>query len=283
MRRAVGAVLAVVTIGAGAVPVAGATNASAASAPAAPPGYQQVSTGPIPIPPSALDTGGQVPCPADTVPWGGGAGFTGGFAGVGENINTSAPTGNGWRGRYNNTSTRTSDNFEVDAICAKQPAGYTTTFKTVNNPAGTQSTAVAVCPAGTRLLSGGTLSTGDTADIQLLSAWPVGPERFKSIMWNGSATGQQVTTYAICGNKPAGYAIIASQPGTDTGGPDTLVAGAQCPAGTSVVGGGVQVTSPRPAVTIGASFDDGATQWLTETVNNDSQPATETTYAICAA
>src|SRR5581483_12336441 len=52
--------------------------------------------------------------------------------------------------------------------------------------------------------------TDRAAGVQLLSAWPVGPERFKSIIWNGSATDQQVTTFAICGNKPAGYAIIAS-------------------------------------------------------------------------
>jgi hypothetical protein len=49
------------------------------------------------------------------------------------------------------------------------------------------------------------------------------------------------------------------------------------------VGGGVQITSPRPAVTIGASFEDGGAQWLSETVNNGTPPATETTYAICAA
>jgi hypothetical protein len=67
-------------------------------------------------------------------------------------------------------------------------AGYTTTFTTVDNPPGSKSAAVAVCPTGTRLLSGGTLSTADTTDVQLLSAWPPGPARFKSVMWNGSAT-----------------------------------------------------------------------------------------------
>ncbi len=282
MRRAAKAVLTVVTIGAGLVPAAAATNAFAASTATAPPGYQRVRSAPIPIPSGMFDSGGQVACPAGTVPWGGGAGFTGGIASAGENINTSAPTGNGWEGRYNNSGTRTDDHFAVDAICAKQPAGYTTTFTTVDNPAGAKAAAVAVCPAGTRLLSGGTLSTGDTVDVELLSAWPLGPERFKSVMWNGSAADQQLTTFAICGRRPAGY-TITSATGSDTGGPVTQVGGAQCPAGTSILGGGIHVTSPRPTVTLGASLDDPDTQWLSEVVNLAPEPATVTIYAICAA
>ena len=282
MRRAVKAVLTAMTIGAGLVPAASAANAFAASAATAPPGYQRVISAPIPIPPGMFDSGGQVACPAGTVPWGGGAGFTGGIASTGENINTSAPTGNGWRGRFNNSSTRPDDNFRVDAICAKQPAGYTTTFTTVDNPAGAKSAAIAVCPTGTRLLSGGTLSTADTVDVQLLSAWPLGPERFKSVMFNGSAADQRLTTFAICGHKPAGY-TITSATGTDTGGPGTDIAGAECPAGTSILGGGVHVTSPRPAVTLGFSDDDSGPQWLSEVLNDAPEPATATTYAICAA
>ena len=282
MRRAVRALLAAAAIGAGLVPAAAAANAFAASTATAPPGYQRVRSAPIPIPPGMFDSGGQATCPAGTVPWGGGVGFTGGIASTGENINTSAPAGNGWRGRYNNSSTRPDDHFAVDAICAKQPVGYTTTFTTVDNPPGVQSAAVAVCPAGTRLLSGGTLSTADTVDVQLLSAWPLGPERFRSVMWNGSTADQRLTTFAICGHQPAGY-TITSATGSDTGGPDTLVGGAQCPAGTSILGGGIHVISPRPTVTLGFSDDDSGPQWLSEVVNDAPEPATATTYAICAA
>ena len=39
----------------------------------------------------------------------------------------------------------------------------------------------------------------------------------------------------------------------------------------------------RQAVTVGASLDDSDTQWLSEVVNDAPDPATETTYAICAA
>jgi hypothetical protein len=280
---AVGTVLAAVAIGAGAVPAAGAATARAASTPTAPPGYHRVISAPIPVPPGLGDAGAEVACPAGTVVWGGGTGFSGGTANPGESINTSDPTGNGWQGRYNNTnSALTDDHFVVEANCANRPAGYTVKFTTVDNPAGTQSAAVAVCPASTRLLSGGTQSTADTTDVQLLSAWPLDRHRFKSVMWNGSATDQRLTTFAICANKPPGY-TITSGTGSDTGGPDVLIAGAQCPVGTKVVGGGLHITSPRPTITAGASFDDQATQWLTETVNLDPAPATETTYAICAA
>ena len=281
MRRTIRAILTAV-IGAGLVPTAAAANAFAASTPTAPPGYQRVRSAPIPIPPGMFDSGGQVACPAGTVPWGGGVGFTGGIPSAGENINTSAPTGNGWRGRYNNGSTQTSDNFAIDAICANQPAGYTTTFTTVDNPAGVQSAAIAVCPAGTRLFSGGTLSSADTVDVQLLSAWPPGPQRFKSVMFNGSATDQQLTTFATCGDRPAGY-TITSATGTDNGGPVNQTGGAQCPAGTSIIGGGIHVHSPRQAITLGLSLDEPCGQWLSEVVNLAPEPATVTIYAICAA
>jgi hypothetical protein len=84
MRASVRAVLTVVAIGAGLVPAAAAPSAFAASAATAPPGYQRVRSAPIPVPPGMFDAGGQVACPAGTVPWGGGVGFTGGFAGPGD-------------------------------------------------------------------------------------------------------------------------------------------------------------------------------------------------------
>ncbi len=68
MRRAVRAVLAAVAIGAGVVPAVAATNAFAASGATAPPGYQRVISAPFPIPPGNFDSGGQVACPAGTVP-----------------------------------------------------------------------------------------------------------------------------------------------------------------------------------------------------------------------
>src|SRR6478752_6653896 len=72
--------------------------------------------------------------------------LSGGFAGHGENINSSAPAGTSWRARYNNSGPTLGDHFAVEAICAKQPAGYTVAFATADNPAHSQSTTVATCP-----------------------------------------------------------------------------------------------------------------------------------------
>src|SRR5206468_2095661 len=63
-------------------------HAAASTASSRPPGYHIVNSGPIPVPPGNFDAGVQVTCPAGTVPWGGGVGFTGGIASPGENINT---------------------------------------------------------------------------------------------------------------------------------------------------------------------------------------------------
>jgi hypothetical protein len=283
MRGVVGTVLAAVTIGAGGMPAAGAATALAATTPTAPPSYQVVIGAATPVPPGMFDAGAQTVCPAGTVAWGGGTSFVGGLASPGESINTSAPGGAGWEGRYNNTnSTRTNDQFRVDAICARKPAGYTVKFATADNPPGTQSAAVAACPTTARLLSGGTLSTADTTDVQLLSAWPLDRHRFKSVMWNGSATDQRLTTFAICANRPPGYAITSTAH-SDPGGPITDFFQAQCPAGTSVVGGGIHVTGPRPSVTVGGSLEEDAYVWDGEPVNSGPAPATVTTYAICAA
>ena len=50
MRASVRAVLTAVTIGAGLVPAAAATTATASSTPTAPPGYQRLRSAPIPVP-----------------------------------------------------------------------------------------------------------------------------------------------------------------------------------------------------------------------------------------
>ena len=94
MRNSTRSVVAVMALGAVVIAAAAGTSAVAATTPTKPPGYKRVFTDPIPIPSSQFDFGGEATCPLGTVPWGGGAGFSGGFAGHGENINSSAPAGN---------------------------------------------------------------------------------------------------------------------------------------------------------------------------------------------
>lgn len=147
--------------------VAGATvvaltvaSVSDAATATKPPGYVRVFSGPI-ANPAGQASPGQVTCPSGTVVWGGGAGFFGGFAAQGSDINTSSPTGTGWRAVYNNR-TGIPQQFEAGAVCAKQPPGYTFSFASVVIADGGQSNATAVCPPGTVVLSGGTSTTSSS-------------------------------------------------------------------------------------------------------------------------
>ena len=181
------------------------------------------------------------------------------------------PAGNSWRARYNNSGPTLNDHFAVEAICAKQPVGYTVAFSTADNPAHSQSAAVATCPTGTVLLSGGAPSTADTADVQQLSAFPLGPHRFKVVMWNGSNGDQRLTAFAMCAKQPPRYSITNST-STDLGGPADDSGGVVCPTGSSIIGGGIHITNPRPLVTLGASFSDSGNQWVSEVVTDDPAP-----------
>jgi hypothetical protein len=70
------------------------------------------------------------------------------------------------------------DHFTVEAICATRPTGYTVRSVKVDNPAATQTAATVECPTGTVLLGGGSSTTGTTTDLQVLSAFPLGPHRY---------------------------------------------------------------------------------------------------------
>jgi hypothetical protein len=283
MARTFRAVIVIVAFATGVVPAVLAVPASAASTAAkAPPGYIRVFSDPVAIPPSRFNFGAQVLCPEGLVPLGGGVTFSGGFASEGEQIESSIPLQNGWEGHYQNSGSRTGDHFAAEAICGEQPPGYTVAFKTVPNPAGTQSFAIAHCPRGTKILSGGSQTTGDTVDLRLLSAWPMDDHRYKAVMRNGSDRNEQLTAFAVCAQKPPRYTLTSSS-FTDMGGPVTDVGGEQCPAHTKIVGGGIHVAAARPAVTLGASIGEPDMQWLAEVVNLDPNPATVTLYAICSA
>src|SRR4051812_33840016 len=161
-----------------------ALAAAAPAALAAPPGYVRV-TSPVFQAPVGIQSGGQIDCPAGTVPWGGGAGFFGGLPDFGMNLNTSAPTLTGWRARYNNTSSRTAT-FGIIAICANTPKRYVQTFSTVDNPAGSQNSATATCPARTVLLGGGAFSTSDLPNTVITSAWPSSSTTYSAVLFNGT-------------------------------------------------------------------------------------------------
>jgi hypothetical protein len=267
-----------------AVALAGALSLTLTAAGALPsaagafPGYQRVQSAPIPVA-SGTTQEGTVACPPGTVQLGGGAAFTGGIPAAGQNINSSAPISGGWFARFNNANARSAD-LRVDAICAARPKGYTEVITQVTSPANVLTSARAVCPAGKVVLGGGASTSAASVTATLTSAWPAFQTRYRASLWNGSGRDAQLTVYALCARKPAGYTIVSA---TGHGrGPAVQVGAAQCPDGTALLGGGVEVAQAQPAITLGASLDEPATQWLTEVINLTSASADITTYAICA-
>ena len=255
-----------------------AAPAMAANAPA---GYQQVETT-ITAPHGPFDAGGAVTCPTGKVVWGGGVVFSGGFAGIGNSINTSAPNGETmWKARYNNDTTR-DINVAIQAICANRPRNYSIQFANAANPMHTQSHATAICPLNTVLLSGGVFSTSDVASVYTLSAFPMSQRKYRAVVWNGSDRDEQMSAFAVCARKPAKYVLTTRATSSDGGGPVTAIGGGQCPTGTSAIGGGTKVLMPNPAVYIGGGIVEPQMQWLSEVVNSATAPATTTLFAICA-
>src|SRR4051794_205169 len=123
---------------AGALAFAGVANADAPvdkPAPTAlpaksPKGYAVVTT-PFQLAPTGAQSTAHVECPTGTVPLGGGVFVQSNSTAA--NINSSAPTPTGWSGWVNNTSGETTF-FQVQAICARTPTGYTVVTSAENVP-----------------------------------------------------------------------------------------------------------------------------------------------------
>ena len=263
---------------AAASPAAAARHPPAASA-GQPPGYQIVNSGPFNAPPAPFDSGGSAACPAGTVVWGGGVGFSGG-SNLTLTVTASGPNGNGgWEATVGNTGTTTRQ-FFVAAVCANRPTGYRLVLRSVDNPPGTQSHATATCPAPKVLLGGGSLLTSAQAAAVLTSAWPRSSAKFTAYLDNGATTDAKLEVLAICGNKPTGYKIASNSTSLAPGA--TLLDGIPCPAATSALDGGAQVLNHDPAVQIGGSTG-GPSVWSINVNNTGPSAAPVQGYVICAA
>jgi hypothetical protein len=249
----------------------------------APPGYTVVRSPLMPAPVTPLDPGAQISCPTGTVVWGGGAAVAG-IPGPGQTINTSAPGGTAsWRARVNNSGPLAA-RFGVDATCAKKPKGYAMPFAQAANPAHTQTTATATCPANTVIFDGGVLSTSDSAQRAVTSAFPAGNTRFTATVSNGTAADEAMDVFAVCGHRPAGYEIVpASGTADPTGTPVAISGGPACPRGTSVIGGGARVATPLPTTPIGQAIDGGTMNWVSTIIGTSNLPVSHTFSTICAA
>lgn len=103
-------------------------------------------------------------------------------------------------------------------------------------------------------------------------------------MNNATGVNEVLTTFAICGQKPAGYKIVRTSGTTmPNGNPIAIVGGASCPAGTSVIGGGVRVATPLPSSVVRQSIVGTTKEWDAEIISTSTQPVQDTFAAICAA
>jgi hypothetical protein len=158
--------------------------------------YQVVESSPIANPAFGEATA-TAACPVGTKVLGGGAYSESGDTAV--NLNTTIPQGNAWRVDMNNGSAF-STAYEVYAVCAHKPGGYTVlSGNSVAAAAGQQSSAHVSCPAPTVPLGGGIYSSSDSTLVNVNTSTPNtsinGWDAYES---NGSPSDASITPWVIC-------------------------------------------------------------------------------------
>ena len=127
------------------------------------------------------------------------------------NVNSSFPSQNTWVADVNNGSPADMT-FEVTAICGFQPKHYSIVqAPAVTNGSAAHTTALATCPAGSKPLGGGGLSSSSSTFVNVGSTFPQ-KNGWRVDENNASAGSASLTAFAICG-KLKGYIVI--DPGFD--------------------------------------------------------------------
>jgi hypothetical protein len=249
---------------------------------ARPPGYQQIVTGPVTVPPTASATKAVAKCPKGSTIWGGGVsvGNDVQFEALGINNTIAYVQRNEWIGLADNAGTDTAQEYAT-AICAKKPTNYRVRAASAENPAGTMTTIRATCPAGTVMLSGGISAATEAYNISVKSAWPSSSTTFQAEMWNESTSNEVIIASVLCAPKPPNYRIVSATRPVASG--VNLVDHVPCPAGSVVLGGGVDIASASTADNVMASTPGGVVQWETSSWNDTGATQNITSYAICAA
>jgi hypothetical protein len=237
--------------------------------------------------PPESQASGSVNCPAKTVAYGGGVEV--GSLGLAVNVSGSVPKkrGRGWTGTISNDTTSSQD-FGVAVVCAHKPTGYKVVVShKVDDPTGTQASAAALCPGGSKVLGGGGSSSSSSTLVDLNSTFPVlisNQYAWRVYVNNLSGADQSATATVVCGKGKllVGYVI---QDGTPTANPpgqqtNALVA---CPGVTVPLGGGVLSSGfVDTGVNVTAPFDAPDTGWTSYEDNAGATSATVTPIAICA-
>jgi hypothetical protein len=183
-----------------------------------------------------------VNCPVGKVVVGGG-GYVVGVASGRVHVDQLEPLANGlgFRVGAHEAGAGYAGNWSLAAIalCAPAPAGYLVV--TSSSPPGNGSaSAVAVCPAGRKVLGAGGRITGGTGEVLLDDVFV--PFDLGSVTVfgyedeDGYGNTWLATAYAICAYPPANHQLVSVMTGFDSA--STKSVSASCPAGTAVHGAG---------------------------------------------
>jgi hypothetical protein len=207
----------------------------------------------------------------------------------------------------------------VPADAATLSTQVATATQPMGNTPGTATSATVPCPSGTVLIGGG-IQIGRAADaatpgngLKVNGTMPsdsagtaVANGATDPAFWTAvggfggqSEAGDQVTTFAMCSTGGPAHTVVetASVSGVPTQGSPPLIATANCPSGTSLVGGGALGTPPSepsfkpiasyPSNSAGlasANGDQNPTSWSTYGSAGQPNAATQVTtaFAVCS-
>jgi hypothetical protein len=260
--RAIAVIAATIALGVAAGGVADASPAGQAK-PAGVTGYQIVHSGYYSVDPNtAAET--TVTCPAGMVPISGGESNNGG--GV-VHLVSSSPYESNWSTAVFNTGS-TWASYSTYAVCVSGLSSYQVMWA---NPLtiganGIPTESDAYCPAGMAILGGG-FSTGGPYNMQLYSSYPTNPTAGQQSSWsttlaNRNGTDVLAESIVVCGTglnlqRQTGEVWISGQFTNQT---------VTCPAGTSVISGGV------------FSIAESGTGFVWQGVITDSYPTSNTSW-----
>jgi hypothetical protein len=163
------------------------------------------------------------------------------------------------------------------------PKGYTLVTDNFTAFAGSQDADTAWCPGTEQPVGGGAFISSSDLQANINRSYPDTGEWTVSIS-NASATPTPATVYAICMAHSASEQIVASAPASVS--PYSVNSQAvECPAHTSVTGGGAYSASPATDVymnsTVPDTFAGGRTGWRVGMASSDPSTVSFTVYAVC--
>jgi len=249
-------------------------------------GYVVVNSGSLSNP-NGTQSFGQANCPTGTKAFGGGV--FGDSVSLFQNVNSSFPIvvsgkAKGWGGYIDNASGSDST-FSVWAVCANKPGQYAVVSTNTNNPAGTQVQTSVQCPIGSngkrmKVVGGGAIGASLGLNQNINTDIPIKSSRsWRVDMNNAEASDQNVTTYAVCGNRPGWQVPVGAAVSNPAGSQDH--ANVACAAGKVSVSGGVYSDSGSTSVNLNATWPESSGSWGSYENNASGSNQTITPYAVC--